>query len=583
MKKRVLFGFVAIFLLVIFSSSALAFVPSYRMGSCSAQEVGQQRVIAYENSCGSALSECKLVKSGAWTQGGYFWLAISCSAPSNGTCCASDCGYADYSKSCGSCANCGFKGACDAFLPESTLCQENLTNGFCSASGSCTLDKMGSPIYTNNQENIYISKIQFENSSFFSENVVLDVDFFDDLRLREYKVRVCDEESYKFFANRSEYFPAPVIIGNCAEEIFPLSGAIVQQDLKLSREMWDWILEKIANQGKMSVSFDVSDFVGNVNLTGPLFFIINDFTKPSVTISHEIVDVPGGKEVRLKAIAEDSFDEIKTSIFVDGEKIGECESSPCEARRVYTSGSHNYYAFSIDPSGNNATSSTGTFSFAEEEPTCSDLFGQVCSGEDTCSQETFSASDTDLCCPGECVGPVVQVLSCQEQEGTAFNPATNTCNGEEAVASGLSGSLRCCIGTVEKIPDVDRLEVYWADASGNKIASSALGSEVRCFGAGTLVSDAEFTIYKEEAVLNKKTALPASVSLKVDEQGKYLCEVEVGGSKKSAELNVVEVPVQPRTSTVLPVFGIFNIVAVLGVIILYYLLTDLRKKREKYG
>ena len=589
MKRLILTAFLLAFVIAI-ASPALADNTQDKLGPCNVSVEGQLKTITYDNGCGSAEYRCVITRCSPGMRCIGVpprWRLQSCKSNGAGLCCISPetpyqnytCGYA--SVQCSPCKICG-NGACSTNLADDTICHQDSTVGYC-ASGECTLDN-APPNITNSQKNAYISTMPYLNSSGFSADVFFNVDFSDDLRLKEFTQRICDEESSIYFANRSEFLPAPVISGNCAEETFPLTGKASLRNWNLSKEMWDFILERIANQGKMSVSVQLSDFVGNNVTSNNLFYIINDFTKPVVNASHSITELSESRQAKITATADDSLGEVGIKIYIDGEEAKSCDSSPCEVKRNYAKdarGSHSYYAFAYDPSGNNRTSETKTFTFEAAKTACADFFGQICADGTLCDANVFKASDTDKCCPSTCSEIINNVNNatngsavlpgCGDQNGKAFNPATDVCRGQEVAAYGLSGALRCCVGDIENIPDVNRMEVYWQNEAGERIASASVGEMVKCSASG-IVGSGSFSITEPDGKQSEPQtlSLPNSIPITIAKIGNYVCEAGVNGQIKTSELNARELPATPKKA-LLPVFGLFNFISALGLILAYYL------------
>ena len=550
------------------------------LGECNETNIGEMKVGEYLNGCGSAEFTCTYKRSTFPTFcAGFFWAKNACVTQGDGVCCSENsCGYKFAGTSCDSCLKCNVEGACTSNLPEWKSCQEAEDFGFC-LSGSCNIDNE-TPVIIDNQENIYIRDISDRDAI---NNLTIDVDFSDNLRLQEYKIRVCDENSTQYYANRSEYFPAPIIIDGCAEETFQLEDDVQTNDWKLSVEMWDFIIDTVLNQGKVSMGIDLVDGIGNAEFGNDLFFIISDFTNPEVSISHVLTDVPGGKSAAISVVATDTLGEIKSiDVFIDGNKIGEsCNESTCLRTSIFSEGSHTYNAIVTDPSGNSITSETGAFVLEGGASTCDDYFGQICSTEENCDQEVFSTTDTDNCCLGTCTSTttITELPTCEEQSGKVFNPNTFTCNGEEVAADDLGSFLRCCVGGLEEIADIELLEVFWTDLKGDKLLSASFGDVVKCSAAGT-VGTADFSIEKsEEKLVSKKLSIPGSLEYSINETGLYKCAVKLSGSTKRADLKVVEVPVRPKV-TALPGFGWINALAALSLVMIYYVFVRKVENRD---
>jgi len=568
MKKSLLGLLVLVFFIAVLSVSVNA-LPS-NLGICDSNNLNEVKMAVYDNNCGSANYECVYIKCPRGVScffQGYIWRFKECILSGNGTCCKDNCGYKSTWEKCDSCKTCDTTGSCTNNIDDWTFCSEDDSQGICTG-GECNLDT-SAPVIEDNQENIYIRDISNRDEI---KSILIDLNFEDDIQLREYKMRLCDEDSSQYFANRSEYFPAPEIIDGCAVETRSLEGTRDALDWELSEEMWDWILDTVLNQGKVSMNIDLFDKIGNVALGNQLFYIISDFTNPTINVSHSISDVPEGKAVKITASAEDMFEEVEIEIFIDGEKFGEsCASSPCEKTRVYNAGAHTYYAFAKDPSGNNATSSTGTFTFETEPSTCDELFGSICGGNDVCDQEEFTTSDTSKCCPGSCLPTsTLSLESCNDQNGTIFNPGTHECGGNEVSASNLNGVLRCCTGEVKEIPDLSLLNVQWEDANGNKLAIASLGDHVKCSASGVL-GTVNFNISIGEVMKSEILTLPNQLDFVVNEVGVYKCEVTLNGESKSSELRIVNLPATPK-QTALPGFSALNGIMALSFILVYYII-----------
>lgn len=561
------------------TSGALALTGGYipGIGECNYTVVGQVRTLNYSNACGSGDYKCVYTRPGGLLSAGYSWFFQSCSTAGQGVCCGLSntltCGYSYAIKSCGSCKTCDGNGTCGNNLPDGILCQENGSSGYC-GQGNCALDTIA-PYFINSQSNLYIKNIQD------LKNYTFDVDFIDNVKLGNYTINACDENSAQYFANKSDILPAPIFEGNCALETFTLNGTGFGQNWKLSSEMWDWILERIANQGKVSISINLTDGVNNINNSGILFNIINDYTKPVVNVSNSINSIPGGNKVTITANSSDLFGETNTDIFIDNEKVlSNCTLTSCQVDRVYAEGIHNYYATATDPSGNNATSSTGTFSFIKVVPTCSDSLGQVCTNGTVCSQNTFKTSDTDNCCSTSCTTIIPTLPTCDGQGGLGFNPATDTCNGNEVAADGLASPLMCCVGTLQKIPQIERLEVSWTNKNGDLISSASIQDNVNCIASG-LIGSGEMIVTKNgDEISRKNVTLPSTSPFIVSNIGTYECDLQIGDKTKAAVMTVIEAPASP-IKTALPVFGLFNAITTLGIIFTYYIFEKSRNKKIK--
>jgi len=570
--RFILFIVLSVLLALILTSSGALAQTLPGLGTCDVSVVGQTKTLTYNNGCGAGEYKCiHIVCVNCFIGQGYEWILQSCSVAGQGICCGTStpssqiCGYSYASKECGPCKNCDGAGTCGTNKPDGVICQDGGLSGYCGM-GNCTIDNT-TPYFIDSQENLYIKNLAD------LKNTGLDIDFIEDVKLKEYTVVACDENSEQYFVNKSELLPAPIFSGNCALETFALTSKSYGQNWKLSGEMWDWILERIANQGKVSVRVNISDGVNNANYSNVLLNVVNDYTKPSVSVSHSIRAVPGGNEVKITAIPQDMFGETSVNIFIDGEQVSSgCTSSSCEVSRVYAEGSHNYYASAIDHSGNNDTSATQTFSFTQSAPTCSESFGQVCSAGTTCSQNTFETADTESCCGGTCAVQIVELPTCDNQGGLAFTPATDLCVGGEVSATGLVSPLRCCVGLLSKIPEVDRLEVYWSNEDGDRIASASLQDTAKCVASG-LISEAQLVVsVNNEEISSRSISLPSSSSFLVGKIGTYECAVSIGDKTKVATMRVNEAPAVPR-KTSLPVFGLFNIVFVFGLLATYYIIT----------
>lgn len=581
MKKSVKIAVLGLFLVMLATISVMlttnvaaagCFFPSSPadLGVCDGNNLGEVKVGNYLNDCGSAQFTCTYKRTTYPIRcAGYFWGKNACVTQGEGVCCSENsCGYKYLGTTCDSCLNCDREGSCNQNLPEWYSCQEAEESGYC-LSGSCNVD-VEKPVITNNQGNIYIRDISNRDAI---NNLTIDVDFSDNLKLREFKMRLCDEDSAQYFANRTEYFPAPIIIDGCAEETVYLEGVTQTNDWKLSPEMWDFIIDTVLNQGRISMSIDVIDGIGNANFSNELFFIISDFTKPEVSVSQTLTDVPGGKEAKVTVTASDSFNEFEISVFIDDIQIGEsCTSSPCERTQIYSEGPHTYHAYVIDSSGNNVISNVGTFNIETGPSTCEDYFGQVCSRETVCSQDVFSTTDTGNCCLGTCTSTTspAELPTCDEQNGKVFNPNTFTCNGDEVAADDLGSFLRCCVGSIEEVPDIDLLEVFWVDLKGNKLLSASFGDVVKCSASGT-VGTADFSIEKSgEELSSKELSIPGLLEYSIDETGVYECVIKLKGSTKRSDLIVIEAPARPNV-TALPGFGWINALAALSLVMIYYL------------
>jgi len=571
---------VSIIISVNVSAAAGCFFPSApaSLGECNENVLNETKIGNYLNGCGKAEFTCRYVRRTFPTFcAGYYWIKGDCTEQGGGVCCAENtCGYEYYGESCDSCLKCGREGDCSVNLFDWTTCQEDEGDGFCVA-GVCEVDNED-PVITDNQADLYIRDVSNLGEIY---NKTFDIDFSDDVNLREYKLRVCDEESSQYFVDRSEFSPAPELIDGCAVETIDLDVKEYTENWRFSTEMWDWIIGTVLNQGKVSVNIDLTDKFGKTVLGNQLLFIVSDFTNPNISVSHVLIDVPGGKEVEVTALGSDMFGEIETKIFIDDLQIGDgCTLADCKRTKIFAEGAHTYFAVINDPSGNLVASNVGTFEIATEEAgpsTCGDFFGQVCVGDKICDQEVFSAADTNECCPGACVSEEVELLTCEDQEGEVFNPSSHTCEGEEVAANDMNEYLRCCVGILKEVPDLERLAVYWKDDGGNKIVSASLGDSVEC-AAGGITGTAKFEVSKEGVLKSQSLTLPNSIGVNIQEIGEYGCSVDLNGYVKKSDLKVIEVPALIPKKTALPGFSFVNVLAVLSLLFVYYVFLRGKKR-----
>ncbi|MFC1686134.1 hypothetical protein ACFLZZ_03890 [Nanoarchaeota archaeon] len=573
MKKSVLFSLVlALILSMSLVSAAWPTVIGNVVERCTQEQWNDTRDVELESGCGNQTLKCTYTPK---RDLGYtppvaprvgFWWEIISFEPGTEICCDPAGGYETFLKECGDCSVCGNNAACDVPRRNELICSEGDLSGYC-RTNVCEIDNEN-PQLSNNQENLYIRDIS--NRAEIG-NIELDIDFFDNERFGKARIILCDEDSSLYFVNRSRYFPAPEIIDGCAVEEKSLSPNNFTEDWKLSLEMWDWILDTVLNQGKVSMNIELIDGIGNEINEEKLFYIISDFTPPEVSISHRLTTVSGGTEVELTALTSDMFEDFELSIFLEGAQVGEiCTESPCIKKVILPEGSFSYYAYALDPSGNNATTTTGVFTIETAvSESCEELLGQVCGENKICDESTFAASDSDFCCAGSCVSETTTIPTCEEQEGKVFNKNTYECNGQEVPAGDINELLRCCVGEIEKIPDLSLLEVSWKDENGNKLASASFGQEVRCSASGTL-GKAEFVISKTSILTEGILSLPNSLNIAVSDTGIYDCIVRLKDVEKVAKLRVIEAPAQPQ-ETALPGFGFFNALIALSFILAYYI------------
>ena len=417
-------------------------------------------------------------------------------------------------------------------------------------------------------------------------NLSLALNASDDVELGELRVKICRESGN---VSAGAFAPLLNITSDCVEEIYSGISEPFIGLTSFSEQTWNWVLDKTVNGGRILVSVVAIDGAGNKRESGSLFSIVNDGVAPAVSISHSSLDVSEGKQVTLSASANDNFGEIeKIEIYVDGEIAQLCQDSACLSSRIYSGGQHSYYATAYDLSGNFGTSSAGTFSTSGEPQTCAAFFGQVCENGTACSQPTFSASDTSRCCSGTCDLQIIS-LSCEEQEGTIFNPNSNTCSGTEVLASDTGELLSCCKGNLSEISSAGQpgplgslgdVKIYWVDVKGKRLLSAFVGTDAKCIVSGT--GSGTIIIYRDGEVLSSSEAsLPLSVSRKIDEEGGYECEFRIGEDSLTAGIKAVQLPAGVGESAVLPVFGWANFAFALIAVVVYGFI--LRRVKIKNG
>jgi hypothetical protein len=88
---------------------------------------------------------------------------------------------------------------------------------------------------------------------------------------------------------------------------------------------------------------------------------------------------------------------------------------------------------------------------ANETQTCSEQSGTICNIDEICSDSWISASDTSLCCSGECLNQIEPPLNCSNIGGTI---CLNTENCSISWTNALD-SNRCCLGNCTYDPLLD--------------------------------------------------------------------------------------------------------------------------------
>jgi|GEM_PF-4853664 len=568
--KKAFFGILILTLLifaVLFSSTTLA-------ATCS--PVGQEKTFYYENNCGYRIDICKYYSCPAGSYciiKGYQWALKSC-VPGEGVCCDPLCGYASPGQPCAPCKTCGSQGSCIVNLVNGTICKENGRGGYCKA-GICEFDTVF-PSFINNQEDIHLKG--GENLS----EIAFDFDFFDDLGLGKFEIKICNE------------------LGKCKEEARPIEGKSHVDDWKLSDEMIGWIAEQ--GTGFLNVDITVSDAVGNQNKSIAPFSVIKDSTAPEIDfIYHFPISAFTEETVTINITATDETSGIKAiRIYVDdSELIPEipCVSSPCTKSISYgTPGDHLYYATVEDNAGNVVTSSVGEFTIeGKEEDTCSAQTGgqgKICRAGEYCQDGMFIFSSDSVegrcCTSGVCAVEII-LPNCEEQGGKIYDPFTQECGGADIPASDVLEQNKCCYpGSSLVSIKIEELEVYWTDSAGNRLAAVALGEAAICIATipaeESAGKTAKFVIYrggeekKREEVMFEKGI--AEISFILDELKTYRCEVTVDSTKADSYLEVIEAPAMPLREK-LPGFGFIQLIIVICLILAYYIFVNMRKNEKE--
>ncbi len=322
----------------------------------------------------------------------------------------------------------------------------------------------------------------------------------------------------------------------------------------------------------------IYDIFENLNVSENPFKIIKDSENPSLRVNFSPDEplIELGSPVKINSEVNDSFSGIKdVKIYVDDILKKICNSS-CNYSGIFLGGIHDYNIIAEDFAGN-INASEGTFEIEETTTkSCSEI-GEVCSGDEFCSEGMTINTPSGECCLSYCYSEL-SLPKCSEQGGTIYSNDIESCPPDKQIpASDTFGENKCCISELEINPEIldQGLKVYWSDNVGNKISGTGVGEKVKCVVIGT-ADDVNYEILKKNK-LDKKGSLSLSNNKGVinygivDETGEYECSVNSQEFSDSSILKVTEAP-KLFSKAKLPGFSVIHLVLALLMIYGYYLI-----------